>query len=76
MIVIIINNVDEKIFVIKYENIELHDEKDYKINLLRRTKKRVNNTTNDTYEEKILMLMTRAKLTKKKASFARKSMTK
>ena len=65
-----------KKFVIKYEIFELHDEKNNKIDLLRRTKKRVNNTTNDTYEKKILMLIARAKLTKKKTRFARKSMTK
>ena len=55
-----------KKIVIKYENVELHDEKNYKIDLLRRTKKRVNNVTNDTYKKKTLMLMTRAKLTKEK----------
>ena len=37
----------------KYENIELHDEKNNKIDLLHRTKKRVNNTTNDTYKKNV-----------------------
>ena len=54
----------------------MHDEKNYKIDLLRRTKKRVSNATNDTYEKKFLMLTIREKLTKKKSKFARKSMTK
>ena len=63
VIIIIINNVDEEVFVIKYENVELHDEKNYKINLLRRTKKRISNATNNTYEKKTLMSMTRTKLT-------------
>ena len=31
----------------------MHDEKNYKIDLLRRTKKRVSNARNDTYEKKI-----------------------
>ena len=48
IVVIIINNVDEEKFVIKYENVELHDEQNYKINLFRRTKKRINNTDDDT----------------------------
>ena len=54
----------------------MHDEKNYKIDLLRRIKKRVNNATNDTYEKKTLISITRAKLTKKKTRFARESIAK
>ena len=54
----------------------MHDEENFKIDLLRRTQRRVNNVANDTYEKKILMSIVRIKLTKKKSKFARESMTK
>ena len=66
IVVVIINNVDKKVFVIKFENVELHDEKNYIINLSRRTKKRVSNATSDTYEKENFNVNNASKIDEKK----------